>query len=67
MLSINVSVMKLLALHIVSFDTSGDPSKVVITNKDHLLVCHGDYMGLIEDQPKGTLHRKRKHNEIQPL
>jgi hypothetical protein len=67
MLSINVSVMKLLALHIVSFDTSGDPSKVVITNKDHLLVFHGDYMGLIEDQPKGTLHRKRKHNEIQPL
>jgi hypothetical protein len=66
MVSISVAVMKLLALHIVHFDSCDDPKMVVITNKDHLVVCHGVFHSIIS-KPLVPLRDKLCHNESSSL
>jgi len=66
MVSISVAVMKLLALHIVHFDSCDDPKMVVITNKDHLVVCHGVFHSIIS-KPLVPLRGKLCHNESSSL
>ena len=60
--SISVSCMKLLALHIISFNTTEDPKVIFITNKDHLVVFTGVFMS-ISGNPLVPLTMKFEHNE----
>ena len=54
--------MKLLALHIVSFDTTDDKRVIFITNKNHLVVLTGVYMST-QGHPLVPLTKKFEHNE----
>jgi hypothetical protein len=49
LVSISLSILKLLALHIVSFDTTENEEVIFITNKDHLVVFTGVFKSLSDD------------------
>ena len=49
LVSISLSILKLLALHIVSFDTTENEEMIFITNKDHLVVFTGVFKSFSEN------------------
>jgi hypothetical protein len=62
LLSISVILLKFLALHIVSFDSTDDPKVIFITNKDHLVVFTGVFQS-ISGSPLVPLTKRYEHNE----